>query len=143
MDQRVRKRPDKSGNCAVCGMWRKVLCRDHIKPRREGGGNELSNIQWLCANCHQDKSALEQSAAHKGRPKSPEQRAKMSAWQIGVPKPAELRAKIARTLTGHVQSAETRAKRSASMKISHEHRAKINAAFKARAAKKAASLNGA
>jgi len=75
---RKRKKVDRSGNCVVCGMWRQVLCRDHKIPRSQGGANDPSNIQFLCGNCHQDKSSLEISAVHKGRPKSPEHRKKIA-----------------------------------------------------------------
>ena len=85
---------DKSGNCALCGIWRKVLCRDRIIPKREGGTYEPSNVQWICANCHQDKSALEQSAAHKGRKKSPEQIARMVVKATGRPVSQETRERI-------------------------------------------------
>lgn len=81
-DKHAWKR-DRSGNCKICGVWRKILQRDRIIPVREGGTYVSSNVQWICANCHQDKTSLEQSAAHKGRPKPPEQLAKMSAWQKG------------------------------------------------------------
>lgn len=136
---RSRKRPDKSGNCALCGIYRKVLVRDRKIPGREGGKYTPDNIQWICANCHQDKTALEQSAAHKGRPKSAEQRAKMSAWQIGMPKSEATKAKIRATLTGYKHTAETRKKMSESGKgrvFSAEHRAKISAALKGRATRR-------
>lgn len=47
---------NRSGNCKMCGTFREVLHRDHIVPRAIGGSNELSNIQLICANCHQDKT---------------------------------------------------------------------------------------
>ena len=66
---RVRKRkmaeafnaivPRKEGNCELCGTYRKVLHRDHIKPRFLGGTDDASNIQYLCANCHEDKTLNE------------------------------------------------------------------------------------
>ena len=45
-----------SGNCPKCGTWRRKLQREHIIPRFEGGGDEPENIQFLCANCHEDKT---------------------------------------------------------------------------------------
>jgi 5-methylcytosine-specific restriction endonuclease McrA len=33
--------------------------RDHIVPRALGGGEELENIQLLCANCHEDKTVAD------------------------------------------------------------------------------------
>lgn len=38
--------------CVRCGA-RNKLTIDHIKPRREGGGNELENLRTLCRPCHQ------------------------------------------------------------------------------------------
>lgn len=46
-----------SGNCIKCGIYRASLHRDHIIPRSLGGSDEFDNIQLLCANCHQDKTA--------------------------------------------------------------------------------------
>lgn len=51
----------KSGNCVKCGTYRKALHRDHIVPKSIGGSNSDDNIQWLCANCHEDKSLAEAS----------------------------------------------------------------------------------
>ena len=45
-----------SGNCVKCGTYRISLHRDHILPKSLGGSNDPSNIQLLCANCHQDKT---------------------------------------------------------------------------------------
>ncbi len=102
------KHPDKSGNCKLCGTWRPVLCRDRIIPKREGGTYTPENIQRICANCHQDKTAKEQSAAHKGRPKTPEQRAKMSAWQVGKVIPQATREKIRQSVLKTMANPELR-----------------------------------
>lgn len=45
-----------SGHCVRCGTFRISLHRDHIKPRVAGGNDAPENIQWLCANCHEDKT---------------------------------------------------------------------------------------
>lgn len=53
----------KSGECQKCGVWRRVLHRDHIIARVKGGTDELSNFQYLCANCHEDKTQSEDADA--------------------------------------------------------------------------------
>ena len=70
------------GHCPQCGTWRKRLQRDHIVPRADGGTNDQANIQWLCANCHEDKTIYEQSL----RRLTAEQRAKQIA-QLKKPRP--------------------------------------------------------
>lgn len=50
----------KSGNCKICGVWRQHLDTDHIIPKFQGGTDEPSNIQFICQNCHTDKSIKEQ-----------------------------------------------------------------------------------
>lgn len=32
---------------------------DHIVPRRQGGSDDLKNLQPLCAGCHNKKTAIE------------------------------------------------------------------------------------
>jgi len=46
--------------CRVCGLRSTDL--DHIVPQFKGGSSERSNLQALCAPCHQAKSAREQAA---------------------------------------------------------------------------------
>jgi hypothetical protein len=51
----------KSGNCEKCGTWRIRLQRDHIVPKcvkraRGEDPDEVGNFQYLCANCHEDKT---------------------------------------------------------------------------------------
>jgi hypothetical protein len=48
-----------SGNCKFCGTYRVSLHRDHIIPSFKGGLNASSNIQLICANCHEDKTREE------------------------------------------------------------------------------------
>lgn len=72
------KRP--SGPCQICGIQRLSLHRDHIIPRWRGGGDEPENIQWLCANCHEDKTRVDLTGRpgwNKGRKNSEEARRKM------------------------------------------------------------------
>jgi hypothetical protein len=49
----------RSGDCNKCGTWRETLHKDHIVPRWRGGVDEPSNWQYLCANCHEDKTREE------------------------------------------------------------------------------------
>jgi 5-methylcytosine-specific restriction endonuclease McrA len=51
--------PRKAGNCEKCNTYRESLHRDHIRPKYLGGSDDPSNIQYLCANCHEDKSLVE------------------------------------------------------------------------------------
>lgn len=99
MRGRPRYSADRSGNCALCGTWRKILCRDRIVPGREGGTYAPENIQWICANCHQDKTATEQSATHKGRQKNPEWLAKIAAANRGRVTSPETKLKISEATT--------------------------------------------
>jgi len=58
------------GHCVKCGTWRPSLHNDHVIPKWAGGSDEPSNRQWLCANCHEDKTKAElQSRAFKDRPR--------------------------------------------------------------------------
>jgi len=36
---------------------------DHIKPKAEGGTDDLDNLQAICADCHADKTAAESAKA--------------------------------------------------------------------------------
>lgn len=55
-----------SGNCVKCGVYRLSLHSDHVLPRWQGGHDGPENRQWLCANCHEDKTRAElQSAEYK------------------------------------------------------------------------------
>jgi len=60
----------RSGNCPLCGVFRQRLERDHILPRHKGGSNESNNIQYICANCHQDKTCIELRACTLNKPKA-------------------------------------------------------------------------
>jgi hypothetical protein len=72
------KRP--CGNCQTCGIWRRSLHREHIIPKYKGGSEEANNIQWICANCHEDKTREDlrgRPGGMKGRKHSEETRMKM------------------------------------------------------------------
>ena len=48
--------------CAECRRQGRVTLatqRDHIKPLAEGGADDSSNVQGLCAACHEAKSKAE------------------------------------------------------------------------------------
>ena len=44
-----------AGNCNRCGTFRRWLHGHHIVPRSEGGSDDPSNIEHICANCHEDE----------------------------------------------------------------------------------------
>jgi 5-methylcytosine-specific restriction endonuclease McrA len=46
--------------CAKCGRL-KPLTRDHIRKRSQLGGDEESNAQGLCADCHEQKDNVAKS----------------------------------------------------------------------------------
>lgn len=48
-----------SGNCAACSERFDHLERDHIVPLFEQGLHDVSNLQWLCHDCHVAKSKAE------------------------------------------------------------------------------------
>jgi hypothetical protein len=41
-------------------VYREALQRDHILPIWRGGMDVETNVQYLCANCHEDKTKNEQ-----------------------------------------------------------------------------------
>ncbi len=45
--------------CAACGDHATMV--DHIIPKKQGGTNDLSNLQPMCRSCHSSKSAKEGS----------------------------------------------------------------------------------
>ena len=54
--------------CSIClqqGRLRAATEVDHIVPLHQGGGDERSNLQPLCHDCHADKSAAERGAQRK------------------------------------------------------------------------------
>lgn len=124
-----RPRKPQAGFCCKCALSREHLHRDHIQPTWSGGPNIPENWQWLCANCHEDKTYLEratpeyrafQSGQMKTRMLSPEARAKISEGvrianltRVWTP---EAREKCGLASKGKVRSPEVRAKISAGNK---------------------------
>jgi 5-methylcytosine-specific restriction endonuclease McrA len=68
--QSVRDRlsAQQGGRCAICtrpfGPDNRPHC-DHIVPLRDGGLNRQSNMQMLCAWCHVEKTAAENTSRAK------------------------------------------------------------------------------
>lgn len=84
---RNKRKKAPSGPCSKCGTWRTSLHRDHVIPRWQGGVDEPENFQYLCANCHEDKTWAERatpeykafvSKAVKARMLSPDARQRIS-----------------------------------------------------------------
>lgn len=117
--------------CPKCGAMRPRLQRDHIVPRWKGGADDPGNIQYLCANCHEDKTIEDLrdwklSPEHKakisrslignkrrlGSRLSERQKAQISARHRGQPKTETHKAKIAAALAGHSVSTAARLKMS-------------------------------
>lgn len=44
-------------SCSKIDLTAKSLQVDHIIPLAQGGANDLSNLQTLCAKCNREKSA--------------------------------------------------------------------------------------
>lgn len=136
----MARRDSTAGNCQKCRTWRPQRQRDHIVPKRvaflRGWTKEQTdapeNIQFLCANCHEDKTRAENAITNKGRICSDETRKKLAAVQRGrkhseavlasmrkphrspPPRTPEHSAKIAAANRGRAWTAESRAKASAS-----------------------------
>ena len=56
---------DYNSRCAHCGKMLTVenMQIDHILPRTQGGSDEILNLQPLCKDCNQGKSALTEDTA--------------------------------------------------------------------------------
>ena len=46
-------------HCLRVGRHREADEVDHIRPRHKGGGDEAHNLQGLCVDCHERKTAQE------------------------------------------------------------------------------------
>jgi hypothetical protein len=93
----------RSGHCVKCGVFRECLHRDHIVPKWQDGTEDDSNIQYLCANCHENKSIAEvrtpefaiwQALTNRLRWKDPVFRKKTLEAMRGVPKTEETKERM-------------------------------------------------
>ena len=94
----------RSGPCLKCGVWRHSLHRDHVVPKWKGGSDDPSNFQYICANCHEDKTREEFT----GRKFSDAHKAKIRASRQVISD--KTREKLRQASTGRIVSPETRAK---------------------------------
>lgn len=59
---RLRLALQQVGKCNVCRRWLPFTFHvDHVIPISLGGSSNMDNLQALCANCHVDKSDMEES----------------------------------------------------------------------------------
>lgn len=101
----------KQGNCAACGIERQSLHRDHIVPKYKGGIDDESNIQYLCANCHEDKTKIDLTGRKLSDKMPDEWRQHLSDAHKGRshgPMPQCVKDKIAQGNKGKVVSKEAR-----------------------------------
>ena len=68
------------GICANCGREGRVH-KDHVVAKALGGSDDGVNIQCLCPNCHDDKTATDQSEIMRRYYTNPENRRKRSQAQ--------------------------------------------------------------
>lgn len=54
--------------CQRAGRVRVATQRDHVIPLAEGGADDESNVQPLCADCHEVKSKFESANGRRGGP---------------------------------------------------------------------------
>ena len=101
--RKTKRRP--SGRCKKCKTWRLSLHRDHKIPRWKGGSDAPSNWQYICANCHEDKTREEM----RGRVFSKQWRANIAAARRGTKLSTATKKKIGLALTGRIASNEHRA----------------------------------
>lgn len=46
--------------CLRAGHVTKAKAVDHIRPKAQGGTDDLSNLQGICDECHKDKTARDE-----------------------------------------------------------------------------------
>jgi 5-methylcytosine-specific restriction endonuclease McrA len=92
----LRRPPRPSGHCPLCDTWRESLHEDHIVPKFKGGLDTPNNKQYICANCHEDKTREDMT----GRKLSEITKEKLRQRMLGKKHSLETRARISRALTG-------------------------------------------
>jgi superfamily II helicase len=132
---------DQSGKCPLCGTFRERLQKDRIVPAMHGGTYAPENVQYICANCHEDKTRKELrerkttaetraklSRALKGKRVTENAKRLISERQKANWKGNETRREALsksmrgnKARTGMTNSPESNAKRSASMKNRHDY----------------------
>lgn len=61
---RARARVVLDYRCQACGNGVDKLELDHIVPVAFGGSNALDNLQWLCVQCHKEKTKADAKIGH-------------------------------------------------------------------------------
>src|SRR5258708_39402447 len=113
------------GNCARCSTYRWALDKDHIIPKGRGGTDDPSNIQYLCQNCHFDKTHLED---FKKGSYTAEMRQKMSRAKSSLPSSYFKHMRAMRKTPISVENAIKMGHANRGRKQSHEHLSKLIAA---------------
>src|SRR5688572_16478940 len=54
---------------------------NHVKPKAQGGTDDVSNLESTCSPCHRAET-LRQSAAAQGRAYRPKQRIDVTGWPV-------------------------------------------------------------
>ena len=52
--------------CLTQGRYTEFQDVDHIKPKTQGGTDDLSNLQCICKPCHQSKTGTETTTGRAG-----------------------------------------------------------------------------
>lgn len=67
--------------CYVCGRITEDGECDHKVPASQGGKAEIANLQWLCIECHAEKTERESAAAQGRKVKV---RIGADGWPLGI-----------------------------------------------------------